>query len=197
MTPRLGTILVMLSAAERARLAELEAIIEKGKAAFREVALALLEIRDRRLYLATHANFNIFCRDRCRLSGKHAARLVKAARVLGICRAIGLPEPQSLSQAQAAGELLDEDQAAQRKRAHDGEQHRARHNDQAAEEYLKRLREILRNSRRETPANDSAEASAERRIRLHVGQLRRICDLHPAREKAGELLDYYMSIVLP
>jgi phage N-6-adenine-methyltransferase len=46
------------------RLAECEAVIERGLATFVEVGNALLEIRDDRLYRETHRTFEDYCRER-------------------------------------------------------------------------------------------------------------------------------------
>jgi hypothetical protein len=54
--------LAPLSAPERSRLDQLEATIRRGREVLRKVALALLEIRDRRLYRATHATFRAYCK---------------------------------------------------------------------------------------------------------------------------------------
>ena len=46
------------------RLAECEAVIERGQQTFIEVGQALMEIRDSRLYRETHATFEAYCNER-------------------------------------------------------------------------------------------------------------------------------------
>ncbi|HEX6762895.1 MAG TPA: hypothetical protein VF094_08855 [Gaiellaceae bacterium] len=52
---------VGLDSRESARLAELEHVVEQGLQTFVEVGLALAEIRDGRLYRATHSTFAEYC----------------------------------------------------------------------------------------------------------------------------------------
>ena len=60
----------------------LECRIEEGKQTFVQVGLALLEIRDRKLYRETHGNFQNYCRTRWGFSGSRAHQLIEAAGVL-------------------------------------------------------------------------------------------------------------------
>jgi N6-adenosine-specific RNA methylase IME4 len=73
---------VNLSAAEWAELNEHETVIERGLATFVEVGNALLAIRDRRLYRATHAAFADYCRERWGFSRQRAHQLIGAAEVV-------------------------------------------------------------------------------------------------------------------
>lgn len=72
-----------MSAIEPAKgrtLDELEATIEHGKQTFIEVGLALMEVRDRRLYRdAGFPTFEKYCVGRWQFSRRHASRLVDAA----------------------------------------------------------------------------------------------------------------------
>ena len=63
------------------RLAELEAVIERGLATFVEVGLALLEIRGSRLYLETYPSFDAYCRERWGWSRQRGYQLMDAAKV--------------------------------------------------------------------------------------------------------------------
>jgi hypothetical protein len=67
--------------AGRDRLAELEAVIERGLATFTEVGEALLELRDRRIYLATHTSFEAYCRERWDLGRSRSYQLIDAGKV--------------------------------------------------------------------------------------------------------------------
>jgi hypothetical protein len=66
-------------AATSLRLGELEVVIERGKSAFVKVGLALLEIRDARLYRETHGTFEEYCRERWGWTRVHANRQIQAA----------------------------------------------------------------------------------------------------------------------
>jgi hypothetical protein len=77
---------VALSATETARLTELEAVVRRGLSTFIEVGTALMEIRDGRLYRASHDTFDHYCRDRWSMSGRRANQLALAA---DIAREIG------------------------------------------------------------------------------------------------------------
>jgi hypothetical protein len=70
-----------LARAERARLAELEAVVARALATFIEVGLALDEIRDRRLYRATRGTFAAYCAERWGFSRLRGYRLIRAAEL--------------------------------------------------------------------------------------------------------------------
>jgi hypothetical protein len=83
------------------RLRELEDVIERGLATFVEVGEALLEIRDTRLYRATHATFEAYCRDRWRMGREYAHRLIEASQVVSL-----LPVGNTVSSERVARELV-------------------------------------------------------------------------------------------
>jgi phage N-6-adenine-methyltransferase len=56
-------------------------VIERGLATFVEVGLALLEIRDSRLYRGTYSTFAAYCRERWGFSDRRARQLVDAAEI--------------------------------------------------------------------------------------------------------------------
>jgi predicted RNA methylase len=70
----------------------LEQIIDKGKETFAEVWLALARIREARLYKATHATWETYCRERWGWSGRHANRLIAATTMAGEIGPRGLTE---------------------------------------------------------------------------------------------------------
>jgi hypothetical protein len=82
-------------------LADCERVIEQGKQTFMEVGQALLEIRDRRLYLETHATFADYCSERWGFSDRHARRLMAATRYALESGPMG-PVPANERQARAA-----------------------------------------------------------------------------------------------
>jgi phage N-6-adenine-methyltransferase len=78
-----------LAPAEAVRLADLEAVVERGVAAFVEVGQALLAIHDERLYRATHATFEDYCRERWGFSRSRGYRLIDGARVAELVSPMG------------------------------------------------------------------------------------------------------------
>lgn len=70
-----------LSRKETERLKSCEVVVERGLANFMEVGAALLEIRTSRLYRASHATFDDYCRQRWSMTRRNADRLVAAAAV--------------------------------------------------------------------------------------------------------------------
>lgn len=70
-----------LTAGEEAQLSKLEQAIERNVAGFVELGLALMEIRDQRLYRATHATFEEYCTERWDMSKPYAHRNICAAQV--------------------------------------------------------------------------------------------------------------------
>jgi hypothetical protein len=97
-----------LTEAEAARLAELEGIIERS---FVEIGLALKEIRDSRLYRATHASFEDYCPDRWGWQASRARQLIGAAETVTKVTAAGLPAPANERQARALVPLKDDERA--------------------------------------------------------------------------------------
>jgi DNA-directed RNA polymerase subunit RPC12/RpoP len=71
-----------LDATERARLAELEPIIERGLTGFVEVGTALLEISDRRLYREKNSTFAEYVADKWKMTARRAYQLCEAAEIV-------------------------------------------------------------------------------------------------------------------
>ena len=74
--------ITVLSETEDARLARNETRISQGLASFVEVGEALSDIRDARLYRATHGTFEEYCKDRWSISRPRAYELMNAAVVV-------------------------------------------------------------------------------------------------------------------
>lgn len=70
------------------RLAECEAVIERGLDSFVEVGRALIEIRDSRLYRETHGTFQAYLAERWRMSRPRAYQLMDGAVVSGLVDAL-------------------------------------------------------------------------------------------------------------
>jgi hypothetical protein len=102
---------VALTAVERSRLSELEAVVERGRQVFVEVGNALMEIRDERLYRLSHGTFEEYCRERWGFVASRARQLIAAAESVTVVTAAGLPAPANERQARELVPLLaDEDE---------------------------------------------------------------------------------------
>lgn len=75
-------VLTPLTEPEKKELAQCEQTIQHGLQTFREVGEALFTIRDHRLYRATHATFELYCRAKWEFSKTQANRLIGAAEVV-------------------------------------------------------------------------------------------------------------------
>lgn len=71
-----------LPAEENARLAQCEQIIERGFTVFFEVGQALAEIRDAKLYRASHDTFEDYCKARWDIGRSRAYELIDQATVV-------------------------------------------------------------------------------------------------------------------
>ncbi len=80
-----------LTDVETDRLDELEHVVARGLQTFVEVGQALGEIRDRRLYRATHGTFDNYCRERWGFVASRARQLIAAAETVTAVTAAGLP----------------------------------------------------------------------------------------------------------
>jgi hypothetical protein len=77
-----GRPMQALTTREATRLAELKEQISSGLATFVQIGLALVEVRDRRLYRQTHDTFEAYCEGRWHFKRSHAYRLIDAAAVV-------------------------------------------------------------------------------------------------------------------
>jgi hypothetical protein len=100
-----------LTDVETGRLAELEQIVDRGLKTFVEVGQALSEIRDSRLYRATHRTFEDYCRDRWGFSRQRGLQLIDAAEMTTIVVTAGLPAPANEAQAREMGRLSGDEEA--------------------------------------------------------------------------------------
>jgi hypothetical protein len=106
-----------MSVTETAKLENLETVIDGGLKSFIEVGRALMEIRDGRLFRATHMKFEDYCQERWDMTSQYANRLVAAADVVD-----GLPEtivskPINEAQVRPLTRLPEEDRASAWKEA--------------------------------------------------------------------------------
>lgn len=93
---------------ELTRLAECEAVIERGLKTFVDVGNALLEIRDSRLYRKEYSTFEDYCRARWNMQRAHAYRMIEAASVVNNLSPMGDILPTTERQARPLTTLPDE-----------------------------------------------------------------------------------------
>lgn len=105
-----------LAVSEKKRLAELEAVVERGLQTFVEVGAALMEIRDSRLYREHYDTFANYCRERWGVQRRRAYQLMDAAAVVGNVKDFSHP-PQVESHAAPLSKLDPDDQSAAWQRA--------------------------------------------------------------------------------
>ncbi len=95
-----------LVAIEKARLAELEVVVDRGLQTFYEVGSALLEIREHRLYRETHETFQAYCQERFGFSDSRGRQLIAAARTVTAVTQQGLPAPKTEREARELARQL-------------------------------------------------------------------------------------------
>ncbi len=98
-----------LTLAESQELTRLEHIVHKGQSTFVEVATALLEIRDKRLYRLSNKTWPGYCSERWNFSGRYANKLIETLDVVDAAKKSGTMVPESERQAR---EVLTEAKAA-------------------------------------------------------------------------------------
>src|SRR4028118_2436674 len=82
-----------LDVAQRARLQELESIVEHGLQIFYEVGKALDEIREQKLYRESHKTFDAYCREKWGIAKQTANRFIAAAQVIENLTPMGVKIP--------------------------------------------------------------------------------------------------------
>jgi hypothetical protein len=90
-----------LNSQEQATLTQLESVIQQDLQAFQRTGSALAEIRDGRLYRATHGTFDAYLQERWGFTRQHAGRLIAAAEVAQVLEPIGF-HPENERQAREA-----------------------------------------------------------------------------------------------
>jgi hypothetical protein len=90
-----------LSAEEADVLAHHEAVIARGLKSFVEVGLALMEIKERKLYRGAYTTFEQYLDQRWHVGTSHGYRLIEAAEVMRSLSPIGDKLPLPTNEAQA------------------------------------------------------------------------------------------------
>lgn len=112
-----GTIAIVeviepLTKTELSRRSQLEETILAAQQSFVEVGFAFKEIRDNRLYRATHGTFEAYCKERWGISRVHAHRLIESSSVINNLLPIGNKLPESEFQCRPLTTLAPESQQA-------------------------------------------------------------------------------------
>ena len=106
-----------LTKVEAGTLQAYEKAIERGLASFVEVGRALTQIRDSRLYRATHATFEDYCEQRWNMTSRRASQVIEASGVADRVAADSkknssdLPPILRASHAEALADLPADEQA--------------------------------------------------------------------------------------
>lgn len=104
---------IVLSANEKEELNQYEETILKNLKSFLEVANALLEIREKKLYRASHQTFDIYVKERWGFSDRYARNLISSAGViknLTTGTIVPVLVPENEAQARAISDLKPEQQ---------------------------------------------------------------------------------------
>jgi len=99
-----------LTTIEITRLVHCESVIAVGLDNWMQVSIALLEIRDSRLYRKDFGSFELYCREKWKMSKRHANRLIASAKVIENVGPIG-PTPEE-SQVRPLTSLSPDHQAS-------------------------------------------------------------------------------------
>lgn len=73
-----------MTAIEKTRLDELETVVELGLQTFYDVGMALVEIRDERLYRQDYSTWEAYCRDRWGFNRARANNLISAFKIVNV-----------------------------------------------------------------------------------------------------------------
>jgi hypothetical protein len=95
-----------LTSIEAGTLQAYEKAIERGLASFVEVGRALTQIRDGRLYRATHGTFEDYCQERWQMSRQRASQVIEASGVADRVKK-NLPDAPAIGKASHAEELAE------------------------------------------------------------------------------------------
>lgn len=90
---------------ESKRLTELEEVIERGIATFKEVGEALAEIRDSKLYRVEYKTFEDYCREEWQMARRTAYQFIDGSAVAENVRNCAQVEPKNESQARPLTKL--------------------------------------------------------------------------------------------
>jgi hypothetical protein len=181
----------ILTAPESDRYIELEETITRGLETFMEVAVALLEIRDRRLYRGEYGTFEDYCQQRWGMTARRGQQLMAAAGVVEELKSDqkGSELPQSERVARELGRVPKEE----RKRVWD-EAVKARPAGKAVTaKGVKEAAEAVKSAGTISGGKSSAQALKSPDLRSCVGA-EETSDEKNARKVAGKLAEAVREI---
>jgi hypothetical protein len=117
MTLTLAQTGLSLSQPEQLELLQHETTVQQGLKSFFEVGKALATIRDKKLYRASHATFEEYCRGRWNIGRRSAYQLIEAAEVVENVRNCAQTLPANEAQARPLTSLPASQQVAAWQRA--------------------------------------------------------------------------------
>lgn len=184
-----------LTQTETSKLADLEQVIERGKNTFVEVGNALSEIRDSRIYRATHSTFEDYCRERWQFSKTQCNRLIDSAKVALNLAPIGVI-PSTESQARPLAKLEPEQQPAAWEKAQEiakeeGKPVTARHVEQAVAEIVTPQPIRTESDEEQTPEAESGVALVY--ARTAIDALNKIPKRDPSRKAAIKMISDWLE----
>jgi hypothetical protein len=184
-----------LTQTETSKLADLEQVIERGKNTFVEVGNALSEIRDSRIYRATHATFEDYCRERWDWSKRSAYQFIAAAEVVENVRNCA-QKPTTESQARPLAKLEPEQQPAAWEKAQDiakeeGKPVTARHVEQAVAQIVTPEPIRTESDEEEIPEPESGVALVY--ARTAIDALNKIPKRDPSRKAAIKMISDWLE----
>lgn len=184
-----------LTETETSKLADLEQVIERGKNTFVEVGNALSEIRDSRIYRATHATFEAYCKDRWGWSRPKAYQMIEAAAVAGNLSTM-VDVPTSERQARPLAKLEPEQQPAAWEKAQEiakeeGKPVTARHVEQAVAEIVAPEPIRMEGDEEEMPEPESGVALVY--ARTAIDALNKIPKRDPSRKAAIKMISDWLE----
>jgi hypothetical protein len=171
-----------LTVEEEGDLKRLEITIERGLDRFREMGLALMQIRDRRLYREDFETFKAYCKQKWHFTRRHGDNLIQAAKVVLECETNGRTAPTSIKAAVA----ID------RKRAADV----FASGDEGAIAALPH-RSIAKRRLQPEVRREAAGVAKTKAIERSLDRLRELISTHPWRSRGLELLKLFEETVLP
>jgi hypothetical protein len=154
-----------LAPEEHTRLAELEAVVDKGLDTTFEVASALLEIREQRLYRETHTTWEDYIDARWQMSSRRARQLTASATVMKGLQDAGVTDlPTNEAQARHLAKLPPEQRPEALKEAQESAKAKGRKEPTRSDvqEAVAKRRGRPPGTPNQTPAQKKVQAAVDR-----------------------------------
>ena len=168
-----------ITISESRDLIALEKIVAKGLQTFVEVAEALAEIRDRKLYKIEHATFADYCKEKWNMSDRRARQLMDSAEVVAELSKSGTTVPPSERQARPLTQLPP----AQRAQAYQEAVKTSATGTPTAKEVEVVVRKLKPKKAKKTKRQVAQQAPAEEVTKELTGYLEVTYVIHPGENK--------------